>query len=168
MVAKKKESKRGEKEFKREKKTLHKSSGQKGAGAVRRSWDGEGKSESREGESLGKERKGKGRGREGSQQRGVRGEALGMLPFPQERTEHPCTAPSRSFLPVLPAEGYFAAAVDVRGFCSRAPAEHGAAERGGKEGNSTGSSNILLLPVCTKYVNTWHPLCYLFRAKVPT
>lgn len=99
MVAKKKESKRGEKEFKREKKTLHKSSGQKGAGAARRNWEGEGKSESKEGESLGKERKGKGRGREGSQQRGVRGRPWGCSHFPRNGLNIPAQLPAVHFSP---------------------------------------------------------------------
>lgn len=57
----------------------------------------------------------------------------GDVPFPQEQAEHPCAAPSPSAPHVLPAGDYSAAAVDARGFCSRAPAEHRAAERGEKK-----------------------------------
>lgn len=59
----------------------------------------------------------------------------GVLPFPQEHPEPPSAAPSPSLPQTLPAGGDFAAAVDSGGLCSRAPAEHGSAEkrRGGRK-----------------------------------
>lgn len=58
----------------------------------------ESKSDSREEvRAVGREGKGKRREREGSQQVGVMGEALEMLPFTQEQTKHPCIASSYSF-----------------------------------------------------------------------
>lgn len=93
-----------------------------------------------------------------------------MLPFPQEQTEPPFASPALQF-PTLCLLGIILQQLWMRegsaaGLLLNAALQKGG--EGGKKGNSTGSSNILLLPVCTEYVNTWHPLCYLFRAKVPT
>lgn len=101
-MAARKKSKRGGKRHLRGggEETLHKSSQEMGrrAGAARGSWEEESKSDSREEvRAVGREGKGKRREREGSQQVGVMGEALEMLPFTQEQTKHPCIASSYSF-----------------------------------------------------------------------
>lgn len=115
MAARKKKSNVGRKALKGKKTSPLELTrdGQEGAGAAR------GRVEVRgEVRAVGRKREG-----EGSQQVGVMGEALEMLPFPQEQTKHPCIASSYSFFHVLPPVDYLQAAADERGLCTRAEAQ---------------------------------------------
>lgn len=130
-------------------------------------------------------KKGMGRkkgGRGGKRRDECDAEALEMLPCTQDHTERPQVHSSYSFFNVSSC-GLFCKQLRMpEGFApglqlgrvglvlnKELQRKGGGAKKKKKiKGNSAGSSNILLLPVCTKYVNTWHPLHHLFRAKVST